>query len=143
MLKTIFEVLGSGQAPYNTLLYFQYQLLLKAGLASQELSCEQCGTPIDSSSPAYATLEEWSFICPDCMNKTALKKYFQLLPAHREILENWNDELCLENGLTRFFNRIDVSGLQNFLNYIYRNDFVLKSLSPFMELLQQKSDKKT
>lgn len=143
MLKKIFEGLGSGQAQYNTLLYFQYQLLLKAGLASLEYSCEECGTEIDSSSPAYATRQEWSFICPDCMNKTALKKYFQLLPAHREILKNWNDEQCLEKGLIQFFNRIDVSALQHFLNDIYRNDFFLKSLDPFMELLHRKSVKKT
>ena len=142
MLKNIFEGLGSGQAQYNPLLYFQFQLLLKAGLASQEFLCEYCGVPIDKDSPAYAIPQEWSFACPDCVKKTAFKNSFVLLPDHRRILDNWNNEHCLEKRLTHFFNRSEVPLFQNFLNLIYKKDFVLKSLGPFMDLLQQKSCKK-
>ncbi len=142
MLKKIFEALSSGQAQYNSLLYFQFQLLLKAGLASQEFLCEYCGVPIGSDSPAYASPQEWSFACPKCFKKTAVESPFVLLPDHRRILENWNDEYCLEKGLGHFFSRSEVSAFQNFLNLIYKKDFALKSLEPFMELLQQKSRKK-
>lgn len=142
MLKKIFEGLGSAQVQFNTLLYFQYQLLLKAGLASQDFFCEQCGNEIEKSSTAYAISREWAFTCLSCFKKMVPKNHLRLLPAHREILKNWNNELCLEKGLTHFFNRTDVLALQNFLNLIYKNDYVLKSLDPFMELLQQKSCKK-
>lgn len=142
MLKKIFEALGSGQVQYNTLLYFQFQLLLKAGLASQEFLCEYCGVPIDSDSPACAIPLEWSFACPDCAKKTAVKSPFVLLPDHRRILESWNNEHGLEKGLSHFFNRSEVPAFQNFLNLIYKKDFSLKSLGPFMELLQEKSCKK-
>lgn len=141
MLKKIFEGLGSGQTQYNPLLYFQYQLLLKAGLASHEFLCEHCGIEIDSSSPAYATTPEWCFTCPACIKKNGLINLFVFLPGHRIILEKWNDEHCLEKGLTHFFNRFEVPALQNFLNRIYQKDFALKSLDSFMDLLQQKSGK--
>ena len=142
MLQKIFTDLSSAQTSFNTLLYFQYQLLVKAGLASNEIYCERCGNEIPPSEPACGISGEWAFLCSSCLQKTAAGNPFYLLPRHRLILENWEDEQALEKGLSRFFNRTEVTGVQNFLNRIYQGDFMLKTLAPFMDLLQQKLSEK-
>ena len=143
MLETLLMGVSTGQIPFNSLLYFQCHLLLKAGLASMDFLCEYCGNGISGDTPAFALPQEWSFSCPACMKKRNFKTPLVLQPSHRQILESWKDETCLEKGLSRFFSRSEVSGFQVFLNEIYRKDFPLKSLRPFMELLERKSGKKS